>query len=147
MIWSNSILVLNSACCFQNDTKPVKMMYQKTKFPLTYIPEGSCQVINSKLIYIISQLQWESVNNKPINLLPNQLVSMKPMRFWLWFRLLTRKLLLFPSFHVVFYDLILETCCSVAQILEMPYQGKELSMLIFLPMDIEDGSTGLEKVQ
>lgn len=28
----------------------------------------------------------------------------------------------------------------------MPYQGKELSMLIFLPNSIEDNSTGLEKV-
>ncbi|XP_071341838.1 serpin peptidase inhibitor, clade B (ovalbumin), member 1, like 3 isoform X6 [Trachinotus anak] len=59
----------------KNDTKPVKMMYQKTKFPLTYIPEASCQI------------------------------------------------------------------------LEMPYKGKELSMLIFLPMNIEDGSTGLEKLE
>ncbi|XP_039979250.1 serpin peptidase inhibitor, clade B (ovalbumin), member 1, like 1 [Xiphias gladius] len=33
------------------------------------------------------------------------------------------------------------------QILEMPYKGKELSMLIFLPMDIEDSSTGLEKLE
>uniref|UniRef100_A0A3Q3J6J4 Serpin domain-containing protein n=1 Tax=Monopterus albus TaxID=43700 RepID=A0A3Q3J6J4_MONAL len=32
-------------------------------------------------------------------------------------------------------------------ILEMPYQGKELSMLIFLPNDIEDSSTGLEKLE
>lgn len=28
----------------------------------------------------------------------------------------------------------------------MPYVGKELSMLIFLPNQIEDSSTGLEKV-
>ncbi|XP_061569031.1 leukocyte elastase inhibitor-like [Cololabis saira] len=33
------------------------------------------------------------------------------------------------------------------QILEMPYQGKELSMLIFLPNDIEDDTTGLEKLE
>lgn len=33
------------------------------------------------------------------------------------------------------------------QILEMPYKGEELSMLIFLPMDIEDNSTGLEKLE
>ncbi|XP_040921481.1 leukocyte elastase inhibitor-like isoform X2 [Toxotes jaculatrix] len=59
----------------KNDTKPVKMMHQKTKFPLTFIPEANCQI------------------------------------------------------------------------LEMPYKGKELSMLIFLPMDIEDGSTGLEKLE
>lgn len=32
------------------------------------------------------------------------------------------------------------------QILEMPYKGKDLSMLIFLPNDIEDDTTGLEKV-
>ncbi|KAM9839666.1 serpin peptidase inhibitor, clade B (ovalbumin), member 1, like 3 [Aulostomus maculatus] len=33
------------------------------------------------------------------------------------------------------------------QILELPYKGKELSMLIFLPMSIEDNSTGLEKLE
>ncbi|XP_049421619.1 leukocyte elastase inhibitor-like isoform X1 [Epinephelus fuscoguttatus] len=59
----------------KNDTKPVKMMRQKSKFPLTYIPEANCQV------------------------------------------------------------------------LEMPYKGKELSMLIFLPNVMEDSSTGLEKLE
>ncbi|XP_071764340.2 leukocyte elastase inhibitor-like isoform X5 [Centroberyx gerrardi] len=33
------------------------------------------------------------------------------------------------------------------QILEMPYKGKDLSMLIFLPNDMEDGTTGLEKLE
>ncbi|TDG97078.1 hypothetical protein EPR50_G00222370 [Perca flavescens] len=33
------------------------------------------------------------------------------------------------------------------KILEMPYKGKELSMLIFLPNEIEDSSTGLEKLE
>ncbi|XP_053198037.1 serpin peptidase inhibitor, clade B (ovalbumin), member 1, like 3 isoform X1 [Scomber japonicus] len=59
----------------KNESKPVKMMHQKTKFPLTFIPEANCQI------------------------------------------------------------------------LELPYKGKELSMLIFLPMDIEDNSTGLEKME
>ncbi|XP_034717460.1 leukocyte elastase inhibitor-like isoform X3 [Etheostoma cragini] len=59
----------------KNDTKPVKMMHQKSKFPLTYISEASCQV------------------------------------------------------------------------LEMPYKGKELSMLIFLPNEMEDSTTGLEKLE
>ncbi|XP_061661942.1 serpin peptidase inhibitor, clade B (ovalbumin), member 1, like 3 [Syngnathoides biaculeatus] len=59
----------------KNATKPVKMMYQKAKFPLTFIPEANCQI------------------------------------------------------------------------LEMPYKGKELSMLIFLPNDIEDSSTGLNKIE
>ncbi|XP_030253637.1 leukocyte elastase inhibitor-like isoform X1 [Sparus aurata] len=59
----------------QNDTKPVKMMHQKTKFPLTFIPEANCQI------------------------------------------------------------------------LEMPYIGKELSMLIFLPNDMKEGTTGLEKLE
>nr|XP_046226559.1 leukocyte elastase inhibitor-like isoform X1 [Scatophagus argus]XP_046226560.1 leukocyte elastase inhibitor-like isoform X1 [Scatophagus argus] len=59
----------------KNDTKPVKMMQQKTKFPLTYIPEANCQI------------------------------------------------------------------------LEMPYKQKELSMLIFLPNEIEDSTTGLEKLE
>jgi hypothetical protein len=34
----------------------------------------------------------------------------------------------------------------LVKILELPYEGKELSMLICLPMEIEDGTTGLEKV-
>lgn len=59
----------------KNDTKSVKMMYQKSKFPVTYIPEVNCQI------------------------------------------------------------------------LEMPYKGKELSMLIFLPNQIEDSTTGLEKLE
>ncbi|XP_041817202.1 leukocyte elastase inhibitor-like isoform X1 [Chelmon rostratus] len=59
----------------KNDHKPVKMMHQKRKFPLTYIPEANCQI------------------------------------------------------------------------LEMPYKGKELSMLIFLPNEIEDSTTGLEKLE
>uniref|UniRef100_H3C092 Leukocyte elastase inhibitor n=1 Tax=Tetraodon nigroviridis TaxID=99883 RepID=H3C092_TETNG len=33
------------------------------------------------------------------------------------------------------------------QILEMPYIGEELSMLIFLPYQMEDSSTGLEKLE
>uniref|UniRef100_A0A3B4G0E1 Serpin B6 n=1 Tax=Pundamilia nyererei TaxID=303518 RepID=A0A3B4G0E1_9CICH len=33
------------------------------------------------------------------------------------------------------------------KILEMPYCGKEVSMLIFLPAEIEDDTTGLEKVE
>ncbi|KAM3593511.1 uncharacterized protein V6R79_014579 [Siganus canaliculatus] len=34
-----------------------------------------------------------------------------------------------------------------SQILEMPYQGKELSMLIFLPNEMADSTTGLEKLE
>ncbi|KAM9774605.1 serpin peptidase inhibitor, clade B (ovalbumin), member 1, like 3 [Syngnathus typhle] len=56
-------------------TKPVKMMRQKSKFPLAFIPDIKCQI------------------------------------------------------------------------LEMPYMGKELSMLIFLPVDIDDDSTGLTKIE
>uniref|UniRef100_A0A1A7XZ71 Leukocyte elastase inhibitor n=1 Tax=Iconisemion striatum TaxID=60296 RepID=A0A1A7XZ71_9TELE len=59
----------------KNSSKQVKMMHQKSKFPLTYISEAACQV------------------------------------------------------------------------LEMPYKGKELSMLIFLPNDVEDSTTGLEKLE
>lgn len=33
------------------------------------------------------------------------------------------------------------------QILELPYEGKELSMIIMLPNEIEDDTTGLEKVR
>lgn len=32
------------------------------------------------------------------------------------------------------------------RVLELPYRGRELSMLILLPDDIEDESTGLKKV-
>ncbi|XP_060919897.1 leukocyte elastase inhibitor-like isoform X2 [Labrus mixtus] len=59
----------------KNETKTVKMMHQKAKFPLTFIPEGNCQI------------------------------------------------------------------------LEMPYKGKELSMLLFLPNDMENGTTGLGKLE
>ncbi|XP_060949725.1 leukocyte elastase inhibitor-like [Limanda limanda] len=59
----------------KNETKPVKMMSQETKFPYSFISEVNCQV------------------------------------------------------------------------LEIPYKGKVLSMLIFLPKDIDDGSTGLEKLE
>ncbi|XP_061762805.1 leukocyte elastase inhibitor-like [Nerophis ophidion] len=59
----------------KNATKPVKMMHQQSQFPLTYISEASCQI------------------------------------------------------------------------LELPYKGKDLSMLIFLPMRIEGDSTGLEKIE
>ncbi|XP_070440070.1 leukocyte elastase inhibitor isoform X1 [Equus przewalskii] len=59
----------------KKDTKTVKMMYQKKKFPYNYIEDLKCRV------------------------------------------------------------------------LELPYQGKELSMIILLPDDIEDESTGLEKIE
>ncbi|AWP20916.1 putative leukocyte elastase inhibitor-like isoform 2 [Scophthalmus maximus] len=59
----------------KNDTKPVKMMRQKSKFPIATIPEINCQI------------------------------------------------------------------------LEMPYEGKDLSMLIFLPNEMEDDTTGLEKLE
>ncbi|XP_038952280.1 leukocyte elastase inhibitor A-like isoform X2 [Rattus norvegicus] len=59
----------------KKDTKMVKMMYQKEKFPFGYIPDLKCKV------------------------------------------------------------------------LEMPYQGGELSMVILLPEDIEDESTGLQKIE
>ena len=32
------------------------------------------------------------------------------------------------------------------RVLELPYKGKELSMIILLPDEIEDDSTGLEQV-
>lgn len=32
------------------------------------------------------------------------------------------------------------------RVLELPYQGRELSMVILLPDDIEDEATGLKKV-
>uniref|UniRef100_H2V9I6 Serpin B6 n=1 Tax=Takifugu rubripes TaxID=31033 RepID=H2V9I6_TAKRU len=36
---------------------------------------------------------------------------------------------------------------SPGQVLELPYVGKELSMLIFLPNQMEDSTTGLEKLE
>ncbi|KAF7659320.1 hypothetical protein LDENG_00299070 [Lucifuga dentata] len=59
----------------KNESKPVKMMYQKTKFPYTEIPEANCKI------------------------------------------------------------------------LELPYKGEDLSMIILLPNDIEDETTGLEKLE
>ncbi|XP_010883987.4 leukocyte elastase inhibitor-like [Esox lucius] len=59
----------------KNESKPVKMMHQKARFPLTFIPEANCQI------------------------------------------------------------------------LELPYVGNQLSMLIMLPNDIEDRTTGLEKLE
>ncbi|XP_049620953.1 leukocyte elastase inhibitor-like [Suncus etruscus] len=59
----------------KKDTKKVKMMYQKKKFPLGYIEDLKCRVC------------------------------------------------------------------------ELPYQGKELSMVILLPDDIEDATTGLQKIE
>uniref|UniRef100_A0A668B002 Serpin B6 n=1 Tax=Myripristis murdjan TaxID=586833 RepID=A0A668B002_9TELE len=40
----------------------------------------------------------------------------------------------------------IKTHC-VGQILELPYKGKDLSMLIFLPKEMEDDTTGLEKLE
>ncbi len=60
---------------WQNQTKPVKMMNQKSRFPLAFIPEMDSQV------------------------------------------------------------------------LELPYVGKDLSMLIILPKEIQDETTGLQKVR
>ncbi|KAI1889022.1 hypothetical protein AGOR_G00174780 [Albula goreensis] len=59
----------------KNESTPVKMMFQKSKFGLAFIPDVNCQI------------------------------------------------------------------------LEMPYIGKELSMLIMLPNEMEDNSTGLEKLE
>ncbi|XP_041923154.1 leukocyte elastase inhibitor-like [Alosa sapidissima] len=59
----------------KNESKPVKMMHQKAKFPFTYIPDAECQI------------------------------------------------------------------------LELPYVGKDLSMLIMLPNEMEDNTTGLEKLE
>uniref|UniRef100_A0A668AQB7 Leukocyte elastase inhibitor n=1 Tax=Myripristis murdjan TaxID=586833 RepID=A0A668AQB7_9TELE len=74
--WDRNEKRLLCVCCHpQNENKPVKMMYQKAKFPLTYIPEVNCQI------------------------------------------------------------------------LELPYKGKDLSMLIFLPNEMEDDTTGLEKLE
>ncbi|XP_058235504.1 leukocyte elastase inhibitor-like isoform X3 [Hemibagrus wyckioides] len=59
----------------KRETKPVQMMNQKAMFPLAFIPEMQCKI------------------------------------------------------------------------LEMPYEGQELSMLIMLPFEIEDDTTGLEKLE
>ncbi|XP_070961200.1 leukocyte elastase inhibitor-like isoform X1 [Oncorhynchus clarkii lewisi] len=59
----------------KKESKPVKMMHQKAKFPLTFIPEANCQI------------------------------------------------------------------------LELPYVGNELSMLIMLPNEMQDDTTGLKKLE
>ena len=51
-------------------------------------------------------------------------------------------MLMYDSFLLDSY----RTLNVLVKILELPYEGKELSMLICLPMEIEDGTTGLEKV-
>lgn len=56
-------------------------------------------------------------------------------------------------YHVLFLGLFVISlmvmftgqCCNV-QVLELPYKGREISLLILLPADMEDDSTGLEKV-
>uniref|UniRef100_A0A668B012 Serpin B6 n=1 Tax=Myripristis murdjan TaxID=586833 RepID=A0A668B012_9TELE len=45
-----------------------------------------------------------------------------------------------------FHSKWFKTHC-VGQILELPYKGKDLSMLIFLPNEMEDDTTGLEKLE
>uniref|UniRef100_A0A667WGS2 Serpin B6 n=1 Tax=Myripristis murdjan TaxID=586833 RepID=A0A667WGS2_9TELE len=45
-----------------------------------------------------------------------------------------------------YHQRIIKTHC-VGQILELPYKGKDLSMLIFLPYEMEDDTTGLEKLE
>uniref|UniRef100_A0A670I9P6 Serpin family B member 1 n=1 Tax=Podarcis muralis TaxID=64176 RepID=A0A670I9P6_PODMU len=37
--------------------------------------------------------------------------------------------------------------CTRCRVLELPYEGKEFSMMILLPDDIEDSSTGLEQLE
>uniref|UniRef100_A0A668AZ90 Serpin B6 n=1 Tax=Myripristis murdjan TaxID=586833 RepID=A0A668AZ90_9TELE len=44
------------------------------------------------------------------------------------------------------FNFWIKTHC-VGQILELPYKGKDLSMLIFLPYEMEDDTTGLEKLE
>uniref|UniRef100_A0A668AXW2 Serpin B6 n=1 Tax=Myripristis murdjan TaxID=586833 RepID=A0A668AXW2_9TELE len=48
--------------------------------------------------------------------------------------------------HQSTFSVTVKTHC-VGQILELPYKGKDLSMLIFLPNEMEDDTTGLEKAR
>uniref|UniRef100_A0A668ALM6 Serpin B6 n=1 Tax=Myripristis murdjan TaxID=586833 RepID=A0A668ALM6_9TELE len=48
--------------------------------------------------------------------------------------------------HQSTFSVTVKTHC-VGQILELPYKGKDLSMLIFLPNEMEDDTTGLEKLE
>uniref|UniRef100_A0A667WJ79 Serpin B6 n=1 Tax=Myripristis murdjan TaxID=586833 RepID=A0A667WJ79_9TELE len=54
------------------------------------------------------------------------------------------KMMLF--LHHSTFSVTVKTHC-VGQILELPYKGKDLSMLIFLPYEMEDDTTGLEKLE
>ena len=69
------LCVLSHCVCLQNESKPVQMMHQTATFPLTYVPDADCQI------------------------------------------------------------------------LELPYVGKDMSMLVMLPNETEDNATGLEKVK
>ncbi|XP_067108383.1 leukocyte elastase inhibitor-like isoform X1 [Osmerus mordax] len=51
----------------QNESKPVKMMYQKTKFPLTFIPEANCQIL--ELPYVGKDLSM-------LIMLPNEITGL-----------------------------------------------------------------------
>lgn len=105
-------------------------MYQKSKFPMTFISEANCQV--SQLIQCWLAIWWFGFYH-----FASHSCVRRAFRF-LW--------ILFKSSSMPVYLKVFKLKCSVWQILEMPYKGKELSMLIFLPKAIEDGTTGLEKV-
>uniref|UniRef100_A0A3P8P4E5 Serpin B6 n=1 Tax=Astatotilapia calliptera TaxID=8154 RepID=A0A3P8P4E5_ASTCA len=47
----------------------------------------------------------------------------------------------------IIFDGVINKNNVSGQILEMPYKGNDLSMLIFLPNDIDDDTTGLEKLE
>uniref|UniRef100_A0A668AZZ6 Serpin B6 n=1 Tax=Myripristis murdjan TaxID=586833 RepID=A0A668AZZ6_9TELE len=59
---------------------------------------------------------------------------------------LNKSLLWRRQAHPFHSNVTVKTHC-VGQILELPYKGKDLSMLIFLPNEMEDDTTGLEKLE
>ncbi|XP_028424859.1 leukocyte elastase inhibitor-like isoform X1 [Perca flavescens] len=85
----------------KNDTKPVKMMHQKSRFPFFNKPKANCKN-DTKPVKMMHQQSWFPFFNNP------------------------------------------KANCKI---LEMPYKEKELSMLIFLPNEMEDSTTGLEKLE
>uniref|UniRef100_A0A674PDK4 Serpin B6 n=1 Tax=Takifugu rubripes TaxID=31033 RepID=A0A674PDK4_TAKRU len=65
----------------------------------------------------------------------------------LGFSFLTRSFLQNSSKPVKMMHQSSKFSLSPGQVLELPYVGKELSMLIFLPNQMEDSTTGLEKLE
>lgn len=96
------------------------MMRQKTKFPFAFHPDLNLQV--TSMFFSIGFFGRRRASAAGV-----QKFKFNRLRFTL------EKLIPSPTYFF-------------PQILELPYQGSDLSMIIMLPTEIEDDTTGLEKV-